>query len=52
MNNKLLSECRQCSEVYCYNCSGNDYNWKEFCSKKCEDEYKKESKNKIQSKTD
>ena len=42
MDNKSLADCKYCKETYCYKCSGDDYDWQEFCSKECEDEFKKE----------
>lgn len=40
MNNKSIDFCKNCEELYCFECSNNK-NWAEFCSKECEEEYKK-----------
>ena len=40
-NNKLIFECKTCGQIYCGECSTNEY-WQNFCSKECEDIDKEE----------
>ncbi len=38
MNNKMIGKCELCEQDYCQECSGDDYEWRRFCSPRCDRE--------------
>lgn len=41
MNNKMIGECKHCSQYYCMECSEHEH-WEEFCSESCDNQYQTE----------
>ena len=46
-NNKMIFKCKSCGLMYCGEC-GENKEWENFCSTKCEEDYEKDFSEKIE----